>query len=89
MQTNFNANDNFNVKEPNWGSNACVCFRNAIDVNLREHEGFAKQLLDTLVQLIDQKANETDDFLGRLQLQDYAQKFQVCLNRLTKLRVSF
>ncbi|XP_052252498.1 signal transducer and activator of transcription 5B-like isoform X4 [Dreissena polymorpha] len=55
------------IEDQNW---------NAIDVNLREHEVFAKQLLENLVQLIDQKANVTEDFLGRLQFQDFAQKFQ-------------
>nr|UCK81542.1 signal transducer and activator of transcription 1-alpha/beta-like protein [Arenicola marina] len=44
-----------------------------------EHDGFASQLRDTLVQMLENKANEMDsddNFLTRLRLQETAQQFK-------------
>ncbi|XP_052803181.1 signal transducer and activator of transcription 5B-like isoform X2 [Mya arenaria] len=48
----------------------------SIDDTQQAHEQIAKDLLTTLIQLIVDKANEETDFLAKLQMQDWAQKFQ-------------
>ncbi|WAR04283.1 STA5B-like protein [Mya arenaria] len=53
-----------------------LCARQSIDDTQQAHEQIAKDLLTTLIQLIVDKANEETDFLAKLQMQDWAQKFQ-------------
>ena len=54
-----------------------MSFRKELDENNPAHEVFARQLLSRLIELLEERAGSSAEFINRFTIQNYAAQFKV------------